>query len=160
MFHFAKRNQAPPSYSVLQHIARAPALKLVPRNCLRYLQRTLIMGKGIGFRIYVGYCSMREIGTNTLHISMISMTCPEMFCYLQKIIKQTKWVSEDFTKLSNNFIFFWNPKEILKKCVETLIYNKIIPKTCSQRSRLVKFWQPNKTYTPSIQFRRIVTKKL
>ena len=58
MVHLAEINQAPSPYSMLQHIGRVATLKLVPRNCLRYLQTTLIIGgKGIGLRIYVRYCS-------------------------------------------------------------------------------------------------------
>ena len=57
MFYFAEINQAPFSYSLLQHIGRVATPKLVPRKCLRYLQTTLIMGGGgIGLRIYVRYC--------------------------------------------------------------------------------------------------------
>ena len=46
MVHFAKINQAPPPYSMLQYIGRVATPKLVSRNCLRYLQTTLIMGGG------------------------------------------------------------------------------------------------------------------
>ena len=31
---------------MLQHIGRVAELKLVPRNCIRYLQTTLKMGEG------------------------------------------------------------------------------------------------------------------
>ena len=44
MVHFVEINQASSPYSMLQHIGRVATLKLVPRNCLRYLQTTLIMG--------------------------------------------------------------------------------------------------------------------
>ena len=46
MVHFAEINQAPPPYSMLQYIGRVATPKLVPRNCLRYLQTTLIMEGG------------------------------------------------------------------------------------------------------------------
>ena len=46
MVHFAEINQAPSPYSMLQDIGRVATPKLVPRNCLRYLQTTLIMGRG------------------------------------------------------------------------------------------------------------------
>ena len=46
MVNFAEINQAPPPYSMLQDIGRVATLKLVPRDCLRYLQTTLIMGEG------------------------------------------------------------------------------------------------------------------
>ena len=46
MVHFAEINQAPPPYSILQYIDRVATPKLVSRNCLRYLQTTLIMGGG------------------------------------------------------------------------------------------------------------------
>ena len=46
MVHFAEINQAPPPYSMLQHIGRVATPKPVPRNCLRYFQTTLIMGEG------------------------------------------------------------------------------------------------------------------
>ena len=46
MVHFAEISQAPSSYSMLQHIGRVATPKLVPTNCLRYLQTTLIMGSG------------------------------------------------------------------------------------------------------------------
>ena len=57
MVHFAEINQALLSYSMLQDIVKVATLKLVSRNCLRYLQTTLIMGgRGIGLRIYEKYC--------------------------------------------------------------------------------------------------------
>ena len=43
MVHFAEINQASSSYSMLQYVSRVAAPKLVPRNCLRYLQTTLFM---------------------------------------------------------------------------------------------------------------------
>ena len=46
MVHFAGINQDPPSDSMLQHIGRVATRKLASRNCLRYLQTTLIMGGG------------------------------------------------------------------------------------------------------------------
>ena len=46
MVHFEDINQAPSPYSMLQDIGRVATPKLVPRNCLRYLQTTLIMGGG------------------------------------------------------------------------------------------------------------------
>ena len=46
MVHFAEIYQAPPPYSMLQYIGRKATPKLVPRYRLRYLQTTLIMGKG------------------------------------------------------------------------------------------------------------------
>ena len=45
MAHFAEINQAPSPYSTLQRIGRVATLKLVPKNCLRYLQTTMIMGR-------------------------------------------------------------------------------------------------------------------
>ena len=44
MAHFVEINQDPLPYSILQYIGRVAALKLESRNCLRYLQATLIMG--------------------------------------------------------------------------------------------------------------------
>ena len=44
MVHFAEINQAPPLYSILQYIGRVATSKLVPRNCLRYLETKLIIG--------------------------------------------------------------------------------------------------------------------
>ena len=41
-----KKNQTPSPSSMLQHIGGAATPKLMPRNCLRYLQTTLIMGGG------------------------------------------------------------------------------------------------------------------
>ena len=46
MVLFAEINQAPSLYSMLQHIGRVATLELVLRNCLRYLEKTLIMGGG------------------------------------------------------------------------------------------------------------------
>ena len=46
MADFAEINQAPLFYSMLQYIGRVATPKLVPRNCLRYLQTTLKMGGG------------------------------------------------------------------------------------------------------------------
>ena len=48
MVHFAEINQAPSPNSMLQYIGRVAPPKLVPRNCLRYLQITLKMeGEGL-----------------------------------------------------------------------------------------------------------------
>ena len=46
MIDFAEINQAPSPYSMLQHIRRVATTKLVPRNCLGYLQKTSIMREG------------------------------------------------------------------------------------------------------------------
>ena len=46
MVHFAEINQVPSSYSMLPHTGRVATPNLVPRNCLKYLQRSLIMGGG------------------------------------------------------------------------------------------------------------------
>ena len=46
MVHFPEINKAPSPYSMLQHIGRVETPKLVPRNCLRYLQTTLGMWGG------------------------------------------------------------------------------------------------------------------
>ena len=46
MVHFAEIQQAPSPYSMLQYIGRVAAPKFVPKTCLRYLQRTLIIGRG------------------------------------------------------------------------------------------------------------------
>ena len=46
MVHFAEIDQAPCPYSMLHHIGRIASSKLVPRNCLRYLQTTFIMRGG------------------------------------------------------------------------------------------------------------------
>ena len=47
MADFAEINQALPLYSMLQCIGRVATPKLVPSNCLRYLQTILVMG-GVG----------------------------------------------------------------------------------------------------------------
>ena len=46
--NFAEINQVPLPYSMLQYLGRVATPKLVPRNCLIYLQTTLIM-EGGGF---------------------------------------------------------------------------------------------------------------
>ena len=46
MVHFAEINQVPLPYSMLQYIGKVATLKLVPRNCLRYLQTILRIGGG------------------------------------------------------------------------------------------------------------------
>ena len=45
MVHFAEINQVPSPYSMLQEIGKVATPKLVPGNCLRYFQTTLIMGE-------------------------------------------------------------------------------------------------------------------
>ena len=45
MVHFAEINQVPSPYSMLQDIGSEATPKLVPTNCLRYLQKILIMGR-------------------------------------------------------------------------------------------------------------------
>ena len=57
MVHFEEINQVHSRHSMLQGIGRVATPKLVPRNCLWYLQTTSIMGeRGVGLRIYVRYC--------------------------------------------------------------------------------------------------------
>ena len=46
MVHFGEINQAPLPYSMLQYSGRVATPKPAPRNCLRYLQTTLILGGG------------------------------------------------------------------------------------------------------------------
>ena len=46
MVHFAEINQAPRPYTLLQYIGRVATPTLVPRNCIRYLKTTFIMGGG------------------------------------------------------------------------------------------------------------------
>ena len=54
MAHFAETNHAPSPYLMLQHIARVAPPKLALRNCLRYLQRALIIGRsGVSLRIFL-----------------------------------------------------------------------------------------------------------
>ena len=43
---FTKINQTPPPYSMLHHIGREALPRLATRNCLKYLQTTLILGGG------------------------------------------------------------------------------------------------------------------
>ena len=45
MVYFAEINQVPFLYSVLQDIVRVATAKLLPTNCLRNLQTTLILGE-------------------------------------------------------------------------------------------------------------------
>ena len=57
MVHIPEINQAPSPYSMLEHIGRIATPMSVPRNCLRYLETTLIIGgRVIDLRIYVRYC--------------------------------------------------------------------------------------------------------
>ena len=46
MIHLVEINQVPSPYSILQDIGKVATPKLVPRNCLGYLQTTLIIGGG------------------------------------------------------------------------------------------------------------------
>ena len=46
MVNFAKINEAPSPYSMLQHIERVATAKLVTKNCLQYLETTLKREKG------------------------------------------------------------------------------------------------------------------
>ena len=57
MVNFVEINQAPPP-SMLQYIGRVARPKLVPSNCLRYLQTSLKWERGIGLRIYMRYCRL------------------------------------------------------------------------------------------------------
>ena len=50
MVHFVEINHALSLYSMLQHTGRVATPKIVPRNCLRYLQKTLGAGFGMGER--------------------------------------------------------------------------------------------------------------
>ena len=46
MVHFMEINQVSHPYSMLQYIGRVATPKLMPRNCLIYLETTLIIGGG------------------------------------------------------------------------------------------------------------------
>ena len=46
MAHFAEINQVSSPYLMLQYIGEVTSTRLVPRNCLRYLQTTLMMEGG------------------------------------------------------------------------------------------------------------------
>ena len=72
MVHFAEINQPPPSYSMLQYIGRVATPKLVSRNCLRYLQTTLIMGGG-------GLVSEFMWGIADIPIVMLCLQRPDSF---------------------------------------------------------------------------------
>ena len=63
MIHFAGVNQAPSPYSMLQYIARVATPKLVSRNCLRYLQTSLIMGGGGLVTEFMTYCLKKIVKT-------------------------------------------------------------------------------------------------
>ena len=47
MVHFADINQAPSPDSMFQDVGRVATPKLVPRNCLRYLQTTLLANSNV-----------------------------------------------------------------------------------------------------------------
>ena len=78
MVHFSEISQAPPLYSMLQHIGRVSTSKLASGNCLRYLQTTLTMGeRGIAIRIYLEYCSFwGKVSYNLPGMSHIYLKVP------------------------------------------------------------------------------------
>ena len=78
MVHFSEISQAPPLYSMLQHIGRVSTPKVASGKCLRYLQTTLTMGKrGIGIRIYVEYCNVwGKVSYNLPGMSHIYLKVP------------------------------------------------------------------------------------
>ena len=61
MAHFAEINQAPFPYSMLQYIGGVASPKLVPRDCLRYLQTTLIMEGGGLVSEFMRYCGYAPV---------------------------------------------------------------------------------------------------
>ena len=80
MVHFAEINQAPPPYSMFQYIGRVATLKLVPRNCLRYFQATLIMvGRGLVLEfmwgIVVSFLPIYSMKQFTLTSSLKTLLC-------------------------------------------------------------------------------------
>lgn len=66
---FAEINQVPSPYSLLQHIGRVATTRLVPKNCLRYLDGNNIDNgkREISLRIYLRYC--RPEGTKNIRAS-------------------------------------------------------------------------------------------
>ena len=56
MVYFAVAGRALSLYPMLHHTSGVATLKFLPRNCLRFLQTTMIMGEGLSVRIYVRYC--------------------------------------------------------------------------------------------------------
>ena len=54
MVHFTEIRQGPLPHSMFQHLGKVATPKLVPRNCLRYLQTALIIGGEVGRKIYGG----------------------------------------------------------------------------------------------------------
>ena len=56
MVHFAEINQVSCSYSMFQYTGRVATPKLVLRNCLRYLQTTLMMQEVLLVSEFMRYC--------------------------------------------------------------------------------------------------------
>ena len=54
MVHFTEIRQGPLPHSMFQHLRKVATPELVPRNCLRYLQTAMIIGGGVGRKIYGG----------------------------------------------------------------------------------------------------------
>ena len=106
MVPFAEINQVPSPYSMLQHIERAATPKLVPRNCLRCLQTTLIMGgRGLVSEFMWGIVG---------------------WLWLQKCIKLYFWslvcYSDGFWDFSKNFCFV---KLLIENFLEMIIQQQL-----------------------------------
>ena len=84
MVHFAEINQARSPYSMLQHIGRVATPKLMPINCLRYLQTTLIMGGGGGLVSEFMWGSAGELSLNKGIAIFFSAFIPNLPNYEQK----------------------------------------------------------------------------
>ena len=76
--HFGDVNQAPSTHLILQHIGKVATKKLVPINCLKYLQTALIIrGRGLVSKIkwiIVDYCSSLCIENRNKVVSSINFS--------------------------------------------------------------------------------------
>ena len=91
MVYLVEINQSPSPYSMLQYIGRVTTPKLVPRNCLWYLQTTLIMGKG-------GLVSELMWGIVDSQFQL------QQFCFLEQISKKSILLVEN----TKNDYHYWS----------------------------------------------------
>ena len=119
MVQFAEIIQPPPPYFMLLYIGRVATLKLLSRNCLRYLQATLIMGVGIGLRVYVRYswCVFYATRRQVSWCALGYQPSPTPPPYLQKhprvfrqapFLKSINWPNLPFRQLTSIYSFFVN----------------------------------------------------
>ena len=128
MVHFPETNHSPSPYSMLQHIGRVAAPKLVLRNCLRYLQTTLIMG-GVGLVSgfmwgIVAYVFIKfRVHLSLLNCSSINISCFLFIKISQNLLWRRTWLAHLFLLTS---LSYWLQFQAFFMIINVFIFLQVL----------------------------------